>query len=251
MSTPRAFRPPAGNGYADRYAADYDRWFAKPGVTGATVQLLAGLADTGPVLELGVGTGRIAVPLAAHGFIVHGVEASAAMARRLREKPGGARVSVTLGDFTEVPAPGTYTLVYCVGGTFLELPDRSAQQRCFAAVAERLRPGGVFVVDAHVPEALVAAAASEVPETVVDRPGLRVLCHRSVDPATRTYHSHYLVREAGRTHHLDVRFHYLSVDELDELATAVGLHLTDRHGSWSGEPFTDSSAYHVSVYERP
>ncbi|EST36563.1 class I SAM-dependent methyltransferase [Streptomyces roseochromogenus] len=235
-------------GYTARYAADYDRWFAKPGVTGATVDTLAGLAGPGPVLELGIGTGRVALPLAERGLEVHGVDASEAMVRRLHAKPGGSRVPVTLGDFAEVPVSGTYSLVYAVGGTFFELPDRKAKERCLASVADHLAPGGTFVVDAHVPEALAVAAASGVPETIADCDDHLILCRRLIDPSAQTYHSHYLVHEADRTHHFRVRFHYVSPGELDYMAERAGLILMRRHGSWSGAPYTRHSTYHVSVY---
>ncbi|WP_424888946.1 class I SAM-dependent DNA methyltransferase [Streptomyces sp. XH2] len=235
-------------GYADRSAADYDRWFSKPGVTGATVNTLARLAGAGPVLELGIGTGRVALPLAGRGLGVHGIERSGAMIRQLRAKPGGDRISVTQGDFADVPVPGRFSLVYAAGGTFLELPDREAKQRCLDAVAARLTPGGVFAVDAHVPEALAVAAASGVPETVSATDDHLILCHRLIDPSTQTYHSHYLVHEADRTHHLRVRFHYVSPGELDLLAERAGLRLVRRQGAWEDGPFTRTSTYHVSVY---
>ncbi|MEV5378254.1 methyltransferase domain-containing protein [Streptomyces nondiastaticus] len=237
-------------GYADRNAADYDRWFSKPGVTGATVNTLARLAGAGPVLELGIGTGRVALPLAGRGLDVHGIERSGAMIRQLRAKPGGDRIAITQGDFADVPVPvpGRFSLVYAAGGTFLELPDREAKQRCLAAVAARLAPGGVFAVDAHVPEALAVAAASGVPETVSATDDHLILCHRLIDPSTQTYHSHYLVHEAHRTHHFRVRFHYVSPGELDLLAEQAGLRLVRRQGGWEDAPFTRTSTYHVSVY---
>ncbi|GGZ86686.1 methyltransferase [Streptomyces subrutilus] len=244
-------RPAAPTGrYSDDHAADYDRWFAKPGVTAATVDSLALLAGEGRVLELGVGTGRIALPLARRGFDVHGVEASQSMADRLRAKPGGESVRVTLGDFAEVPVEGVFSLVLVVGGTLFELPSHQDIQRCLTAAAEHLEAEGVLVLDAHVPEALAVAAASGVPEVVSESEDHLILCHRRIDPSTATYHSHYLVHEADRTHHLRVRFHYASPRELDLMAQRAGLRLRTRLGSWAGGPFTRDSAYHVSVYER-
>ncbi|MBW5480500.1 class I SAM-dependent methyltransferase [Streptomyces bambusae] len=238
----------ADAGYADRHAADYDRWFGKPGITGATVDTLAALAGPGPVLELGIGTGRVALPLAGRGLEVHGVDASEAMVRRLHAKPDGFRIPVTLGDFADVPVSGTYSLVYAAGGTFFELGDRKAKERCLASVAGHLAPGGAFVVDAHVPEALAVAAASGVPETVADCDDHLILCRRVIDASAQTYHSHYLVHEADRTRHFRVRFHYVSPGELDYMAERAGLRLMQRHGSWSREPYTRHSTYHVSVY---
>lgn len=236
--------------YADDHAADYDRWFAKPGITAATVDTLATLAGEGRVLELGVGTGRVALPLARRGFDVHGVEASEAMAARLRTKPGADGVRVTLGDFAEVPVKGPFSLIFAAGGTLFELPSREDLQRCLTAAADRLEPAGVLVLDAHVPEALAVAAASGVPEVVSETDEHLILCHRGIDPSTATYQSHYLIHEADRTRHLRVRFHYASPGELDLMADRAGLRLRTRLGSWAGGPFTRDSTYHVSVYER-
>ncbi|MFI7292217.1 class I SAM-dependent DNA methyltransferase [Streptomyces anulatus] len=240
---------PAGQ-YADDHAADYDRWFAKPGVTTATVDTLAELAGEGRILELGVGTGRIALPLARRGFDVHGIEASTAMAARLRAKPGGNNVHVTLGDFADVPVEGTFSLILVVGGTLFELASHESLQRCLIASADRLTPGGALVLDAHVPEALAVAAASGVPEVVSETDDHLILCHRRIDPSTATYQSHYLVHEGDRTRHLRVRFHYASPGELDLMAERAGCRLRTRLGSWTGEAFTRTSTYHVSVYER-
>ncbi|MEU6236005.1 class I SAM-dependent methyltransferase [Kitasatospora sp. NPDC047058] len=241
---------PAGPGYARRHAADYDRWFAESAATPATVATLACLAGPGPVLELGVGTGRIALPLARTGLDVHGIEASEAMLRQLRAKPGGTELPVVLGDFADVPVAGRFTLVYAAGGSFCELPDRDAQQRCLAGVAARLTPGGLLALDAHVPEALAVAAASGVPEVVSESDDHLVLCHRRIDHATQSCRSHYLVHEGGRTHHVRVRSRYASPGELDLMAEAAGLRLMARHGSWDKAPFTGDSTSHVSVYTR-
>ncbi|AZS83707.1 class I SAM-dependent DNA methyltransferase [Streptomyces griseoviridis] len=234
-------------GYAADFADDYDRWFGKPGITGATVDALAALAGHGPVLELGVGTGRVALPLRARGLAVHGVDGSEAMVRRLRAKPGGDEIPVTVGDFAEVPVDGSFSLVYLAGGTFAELPDQAAQVRCFGNAAARLAPGGLFVLDAHVPEALAAAG----PEIVAEGEDLLVLCHRRLDTAAQRYHSHYVVHEGGATRHLRVAFRYAGHGELDLMAAQAGLRLKERWGGWTGAPFTGDSAYHVSVYERP
>ncbi|MER0447922.1 class I SAM-dependent methyltransferase [Streptomyces sp. Edi4] len=235
-------------GYAFDFADDYDRWFAKPGITGATVESLAALAGHGPVLELGIGTGRVALPLAARGVEVHGVDGSEAMLRRLRAKPQGADIPVTVGDFADVPVDGSFSLAFLAGGTFCELPDQTAQARCFSNVAARLTPGGLFVLDAHVPEALAVATG---PEVVSEGDDHLVLCYRRLDPSAQRYRSHYVIHEDGRTRHLRVEFRYASHGELDLMAGQAGLRLKERWGSWSGAPFTRDSAYHVSVYERP
>ncbi|MFJ3217530.1 class I SAM-dependent DNA methyltransferase [Kitasatospora sp. NPDC086801] len=234
--------------YATEFADTYDRWFAKPGVSPATVNALAALAGAGPVLELGIGTGRLALPLKARGIDVHGIDGSEAMVRRLQAKPGGADIPVTIGDFAEVPVTGSFTLVYLGGGTFFELPDQAAQARCFANAAAHLAPGGLLVLDAHVPEALAAATG---PEVVAEGDDHLALCYRRLDPSTQRYRSHYVIHEDGRTRHLHVAFRYAGHGELDLMADQAGLRLKERWGTWAGAPFTRDSAYHVSVYERP
>ncbi|MEW1659187.1 class I SAM-dependent methyltransferase [Streptomyces sp. NPDC093707] len=234
--------------YATRFAARYDDWFGHAAPTEDTVALLAQLAGPGPVLELGPGTGRVALPLAARGLEVHGVEGSPEMAAELRSRPGGDRITLTMGDFTEVPVDGTYTLIYLASGTFFEIPSQDAQLRCFEAAARRLAPGGVFVFDALLPETLSApqSAAGWVLPTA---DGSLVVRHRQVDQATQRYASHYLITSEEQLHHVHVRFRYAGAGELDLMARLAGLRLRRRHGSWAGEPFRDGCAYHVSVYE--
>ncbi|AJT69976.1 hypothetical protein T261_8383 [Streptomyces lydicus] len=241
-------RPDPRPGYAVEFADDYDRWFGKPRTTGTTVAALAALAGEGPALELGIGTGRIALPLREHGIAVHGVEGSEAMVRRLQAKAGAAKIPVTIGDFADVPVTGTFTLVFLAGGTFFELPDQPSQTRCFASAAARLAPGGLFVFDAHVPEALAAATG---PDIVSEGDDHLVLRYRRLDPSAQRYHSHYVIQEDGGTRHLRVEFRYAGCGELDLMADQAGLRLKERWGDWGKAPFTRDSTYHVSVYERP
>ncbi|MFD6337329.1 class I SAM-dependent DNA methyltransferase [Streptomyces sp. NPDC060131] len=228
--------PAAETHYATVFADEYDRWFGKPRVSGTTVDTLAGLAGTGPVLELGVGTGRIALPLRARGIEVHGIDGSAAMVDRLRAKPGGDAVPVTLGDFSEVPVTGVFSLVYLAAGTFFELREQRAQERCFARVADRLGAGGAFVFDSHLPEAL--ARATGAPEVVSEGDDHLVLCHRSIDPSVQRYRSHYVIHAEGVTRHLRVEFRYAGPGELDLMARQAGLRLAERWGGWGREAFT-------------
>ncbi len=130
---------------ASRYAALWPELF-DPALIDRTVRFLAGLAAGGPALELGIGTGRIALPLAARGVEVHGIDTSAAMVERLRAKPGGDAIPVTMGDFADLPVEGSFPLVYVVFNTFFSLLTQDAQVRCFAAVADHLAPGGAFVL---------------------------------------------------------------------------------------------------------
>ncbi|GAA3184620.1 MULTISPECIES: class I SAM-dependent DNA methyltransferase [Streptomyces] len=242
--------PRPGSAYATDFAAFYDTWFDKPGITPVTVETLAELAaPSRTALELGIGTGRVALPLHRRGIHVHGVDASPEMVDRLRTKPGGTDIPVTLGDFAAAPVTGTYGLVYLVGGTFFELPTQQSQLDCLKAAARRLSPEGVVALDAHVPEAL-AVGAQRGPRTVDSGGEGLVQCHRRLDPSTQRYVSHYAITEGGHTRHLRVDFRYASAGELDLMAAASGLRLRTRWGAWDRRPFTRECTYHVSVYER-
>lgn len=240
--------------YTALFADRYDDWFAASN-TDSTVGFLAALAKEGPpgpLLELGSGTGRVALPLAALGLTIEGLDTSPDMTAQLHAKPGGSAIRVTLGDFSASPEPadtGRYALVYAAGGTFAELNTQEAQRRCLASAARRLRPGGRLVLDAHLPEALATRGNGTQP---VDTPGEGfVLRTRTLHPARQQYTSDYAVLDNGRMRHVRVSFRYFTPGELDLLAELAGLRLVRRTGGWSGRPLTDSSTHHVSVYELP
>lgn len=237
----------AGAGYASRFAQNYDAWFGQNPHTTDTVNLLAELAGAGPALELGIGTGRVAIPLRARGVDVHGVDTSAEMVARLRSKPGGEHIPVTIGDFSEVPADGRFSVIYLAAGSFFELPGQDDQLRCFRNAAARLAPGGVFVFDALLPEAICApeSAGKVVP---ADGDHL-VLRFRHADRTAQRYESHYVIVDADGTHHVRVRFRYAGQGELDLMAQLAGLRLRQRWGSWAATPLGPASTFHVSVYE--
>ena len=216
----------------------------------AAVAFLEQLAGPGPALELAIGTGRIALPLAARGIRVDGVDISPAMVDQLRAKPGGDQLSVTIGDFADVPVPGTYRLIFVVWNTLFNLLTQDDQVRCFENVAAHLTDDGSFVVEAFVPAFLyrlrndqyVDAEAIEVDEVRLD-----VLRH---DAATQMLEeSHVSLSRAGvRLNPVVQRYAWPS--ELDLMARIAGLRLKDRWGGWDREPFNSSSSAHVSVYGR-
>ena len=216
----------------------------------AAVAFLEHLAGPGPALELAIGTGRIALPLAARGIRVDGVDISPAMVDQLRAKPGGDQLSVTIGDFADVPVPGTYRLIFVVWNTLFNLLTQDDQVRCFENVAAHLAADGSFVVEALVPAFLyrlrnnqhVDAEAIEVDEVRLD-----VLRH---DAAMQMLEeSHVSLSQAGvRLHPVVQRYAWPS--ELDLMARIAGLRLKGRFGGWEREPFTSSSSAHVSVYGR-
>ena len=241
--------------YGDGFADIYDDWYAEPTDTDACVARLTELARGGPVLELGVGTGRLAIPMAAGGLSVTGVDASAAMLDRLRAKPGGERVRVVLGDMADPPvdltdAPGAtgFTLVLVAYNTFFNLTDPARQRRCLERVATLLGPGGSLVLEAFVPvDGEHRGGALDVRAVEVDR----VVLSASRHDADRQVVSgqHVELTEAGiRLRPWQVR--YLRPVQIDALAAEVGLELTGRWAGWDEESFDDTSPTHVSQYRR-
>jgi SAM-dependent methyltransferase len=229
-------------------AQHYDTWFGHFVDTDTIVEALAKVAGTGPALELGIGTGRVALPLARRGIDVHGIEASEAMAQQLATKPGGADIPVTIGDFSSTRVGASFSLVYVVAGTFCELQSQEGQIRCFVNAARHLAPRGMFVLDAHLPEALHRSQRSGMEVVSTDDRTL-ILRFRQVNLSTQHYESHYVIIEDGRVRYLRVPFRYVSPGELDVMARLAGLRLADRWGSWAGQPFTRDSSYQVSFYE--
>jgi SAM-dependent methyltransferase len=236
--------------YGDRIAEVYDSLYEEQLDTGAAVDALARLAAGGRVLELAIGTGRLAVPLAQRGIDVHGIDASDEMVARLRAKPAGADIAVTMGDFADVAVEGSFSLVYVVFNTLFALLTQDDQVRCFENVAARLGDGGRFVVEAFVPDVTRWNRGQRVGTTAVhlDRVDLEVSRHDAVEQ--RVDSQHVLVTRGG-TELYPVSLRYAFPSELDLMARPAGLELVDRWGGWSGEPFTSASTSHVSLYGRP
>jgi SAM-dependent methyltransferase len=216
----------------------------------AAVAFLAALAGGGPALELAIGAGRIALPLAARGIRVDGIDISPAMVAQLRSKPGGDAISVTMGDFADVPVTGNYRLIYVVWNTLFNLLSQEEQVRCFENVARRLTDGGSFVVEAYVPAFLYRLRDNQhvdAEAVLVDEVRLDVLRH---DPAAQKIEeSHVSLSNAGVR--LDpVVQRYAWPSELDLMARIAGMRLANRWGGWKREPFDSASKLHVSVYGR-
>jgi SAM-dependent methyltransferase len=216
----------------------------------AAVAFLEELAGGGPALELGIGTGRIALPLAARGIRVDGVDISPAMVAQLRARPGGAGLSVTVGDFADVPVAGTYRLVFVVFNTLFNLLTQEDQVRCFENVARHLADDGSFVVEAYVPAFLLRLHNDQYVDAeavLVDEVRLDVLRH---DLATQMIEeSHVSLSPAGVRLNPVVQ-RYAWPGELDLMARIAGLRLKHRWEGWNREPFRSSSATHISVYGR-
>lgn len=237
--------------YGDRIAGVYDQWFGLPTDTDQAVEFLAGMAGTGPVLELGIGTGRIALPLADRGIEVHGVDASEEMVARLREKPGGDRITVAIGDFADAGqlAEGVFSLIFVVFNTFFGLLTQDDQLRCFQGVAQRLAEDGAFVMQAFVPDVSRFDRGQRVEAMDVGTDIVHLEASRYSADSQRVDSQHIVVEE-GRIRMFPVSLRFSYPAELDLMARLAGLRLRERWGGWDRRPFDSSSQQHISVWER-
>ena len=243
---------PDEDGYFDeRVAARYDESSADmfdPAVVDPVVDLLVELAGSGCALELGIGTGRIALPLAQRGVPVHGIELSKAMVARLRAKPGGDDIPVAIGDFATTTVDGTFSLAYLVFNTIGNLTTQAAQVACFRNVAAHLEPGGRFLVEVGVPalQRLPPGETFRVFHVSETKWGFD-----EYDVATQALTSHHLEVVEGRLERFSVPFRYVWPAELDLMAELAGMSIRERWSGWKREPFTSDSREHVSVWEKP
>jgi SAM-dependent methyltransferase len=240
------------DGYFDeRVAARYDESSAEmfdPAVVEPAVDLLFELARGGHALELGIGTGRIAVPLAQRGVPVHGIDLSKAMVARLRAKPGGEDIGVTIGDFATTTVDGTFSVAYLVFNTIMNLTTQGAQAACFGNVAAHLEPGGCFVIEVGVPglQRLPPGETFQAFHVTETRWGID-----EYDVARQGLISHHFVMIDGSLERFSVPFRYAWPAELDLMAQLAGMRLRERWSGWKREPFTSDSRKHVSVWEKP
>ena len=240
------------DGYFDEpVAARYDESSAEMFEAAAVepvVDFLAELAGDGRALELGIGTGRIALPLAMQGVEVAGIELSEAMVKRLRAKPGGDGIAVTIGDFSTATVAGSFALAYVVYNTIENLATQAAQVACFRNAAAHLEPGGCFVVEVGIPD------LQRLPPGETIRPFEVSERHWGIDEydiANQGLVSHHLSFEDARVERVSVPFRYVWPAELDLMAQLAGMSLRDRWGGWQREPFTSESRKHVSIWEKP
>jgi SAM-dependent methyltransferase len=231
--------------FAGEIAARYDRSTDAefdPENIAATVDFLAELAGDGTALELGIGTGRVALPLVERGVSVAGIDLSPDMVAQLRRKPGGEAIPVAIGDFATTRVDGTFSLAYLVFNTIGNLTTQDAQVACFRNVAAHLEPGGCFVIELgmRVPELLSVFDLSDT-HVGVDE----------YDPATQRLVSHHFSLVEGRWERVSMPFRSVSPGELDLMARLAGLELRERWSGWKREPFTGESTKHVSVWQKP
>lgn len=236
--------------YGERIADIYDDLYEGILDTESTVEYLAKLAGNGPVLELAVGTGRVALPLAERGIEVHGIDSSEAMVQRLRAKPGGDSIQVTMGDFAQVGVKGRYSLIFVVFNTLFALASQDQQVRCFQNVAQHLEDEGYFVVEVFVPDMSRFERGQRVSadRVEVDRVVLETTLH---DPVGQRATSQQMIIGESGIRLVPVHIRYAYPSELDLMARLAGLRLKERFAGWQGEYFTAESVRHVSVYEKP
>ena len=240
------------DGYFDeRVAARYDESSSEmfdSAVVDPAVDFLVELAGRGRALELGIGTGRIALPLSQRGVPVHGIDMSKAMVARLRAKPGGEDIDVTIGDFATTTVEGTFSVAYLVFNTIMNLTSQAEQVACFRNVAAHLDPGGCFVIEVSVP------ALQQLP------PGETLLANYvsetswgfdEFDVANQGLISHHFRIVDGQVERNSVPFRYTWPAELDLMAEHGGMRLRERWSGWKREPFGSDSRKHVSVWEKP
>jgi len=229
--------------FDERYAYQSDAAVVEP-----MVAFLADLATDGTAFELGIGTGRIALPLAERGVPVHGIDLSEAMVARLRAKPGGERIGVTIGDFATATVEGTFRVAYLVANTIMNLTTQDEQVACFQATAAHLEPGGCFVIEVLVP------GLRRLPPGERFQPFDMSPTHLGFDEydvARQGLVSHHYWIGEGTIEVLSPPFRYVWPSELDLMARLAGMSLRERWSSWTREPFTSESTKHVSVWEKP
>jgi SAM-dependent methyltransferase len=239
------------DGYFDeRVAARYDESGAEmfgAAVVDPAVDLLVEIAGSGHALELGIGTGRIALPLSRRGVPVHGIDLSRAMVARLRAKPGGAEIGVTIGDFAAATVDGTFSLAYLVFNTIMNLTTQAAQVACFRNVAAHLEPGGCFVIEVGVPELRRLPPGETIHAFHVSETRWGI---DEYNVANQGLTSHHFEIVDGRAERFSAPFRYVWPSELDLMAQLAGMSLRERWGGWKREPFTSDSGKHVSVWEK-
>lgn len=232
--------------YGERVAGVYDEWYAD--LDAHAIDALTELAHGGRALELGVGTGRVALPLSAKNVEVHGIDASASMVARLREKAGGGRVTVTQGNFAEVAVEGTFALIYIVFNTFFMLVSQEDQVQCFRNVAQHLAPDGCFVLEAFVPDLsrFTGGQVNWATKVTADEVLLDVGQH---DAAAQRVMGQKIVITEGNVRLYPAQIRYCYPSELDLMAQLAGLRLRERWSNWKREPFNSDSGHHISIYE--
>jgi SAM-dependent methyltransferase len=238
------------NYFGERVAERYDETSADmfdPAKVDPVVEFLAELASDGSALELGIGTGRIALPLAQRGIRVHGIDLSEAMVARLRAKSGSDQIDVTIGDFATTKVEGRFSVAYLVFNTIMNLTSQDEQVACFQNVAAHLRPGGCFVIEVGIPDLQRLPLGETVRAFTVTSERLGF---DEYDIAAQRLISHHYWIEDGKLEAFAAPFRYVWPAELDLMARLAGMSLRERWSGWNREPFSSDSREHVSVWEK-
>lgn len=238
--------------FDEQIAEHYDESSApmyRPEVLLPAVDFLAALAGDGAALELGVGTGRLALPLSARGVRVHGVDISEPMLERLRRKPGSEAIGLTAGDFATTRVAGSFRLAYLVSNTITNLTTQDEQVACFRNAAAHLEPGGCFVIEVFVPALRRLPPGERVRAFDVGRTHLGF--DEYTDLAGQILYSHHYWTQGGQLRSHSAPYRYVWPSELDLMARLAGLTLRERWATWARAPFTDESPSHVSVWQKP
>jgi methyltransferase family protein len=236
--------------FGERVAAVYDEHSAvmfEPAVVEPAVETLAELAAGGAALEFAIGTGRIALPLAARGTKVAGIDSSEAMLARLTEKPGAEDIEAVAGDMAATSVDGDFSLVYLVFNTIFNLTTQDGQVACFENAAAHLPSGGRFVIEARVPELQRLPLGQSVLPWRADPDGMSFYVYDVVEQRLSGRHFSFA---DGRVEPSPIEMRYAWPAELDLMARIAGMRLEHRWAGWRREPFTALSPAHVSVYEK-
>lgn len=231
--------------YGERYAEVYDEWFGA--YEEDTISTLAEMAGGGRALELGIGTGRVALPLLAKGVEVHGIDSSPAMVAKLRAKPDGEKIPVAVGDFADVSVEGEFSLIYVVLNTFTVLLTQEEQVRCFANAARHLAPGGLFLVEAFVPDLNLFRERQTIRVSRVTTE-LASLHVAKLDLVSQRVTGQQVAITDGGVHLYPIQIRYAWPSEIDLMARLAGMRLRHRWGNWRREDFTSQSDKHISGY---
>jgi len=231
--------------YGESIAEIYDQWYAEFDPT--TISTLVDLAHGGRALELGIGTGRIAIPLHQAGIEVHGIDASQTMLTELRNKPNSENILVTLADFADVDVEGQFDLIYVVFNTFFALPTQDEQIRCFNNVANHLSPNGFFLIRAFIPDMARYVDNQTVRTVAIGDDGFRLEATQ-IDPLLQQINSQLIYFSAEGMRMYPVKIRYAWPSELDLMAKLAGLSLQHRWGNWRKDDLTIEDGKHISVY---
>jgi len=236
--------------YGEGFADVYDDWYSDVSDIKATVEKISELAGNGTVLELGVGTGRLAIPLAAAGTAVVGIDSSAAMLEHLGAKPGSELVTAVLADMADPPFDRhTFTVAFAAFNTFFNLSTAEEQSACVEHLAEVIEPGGALAIEGFLPPAEgLAEGGTSVREVALDSVVLTVSKH---DPLTQCIVGQHIEIASSGIKMRPWMLRYLTPPQLDELVERAGFALESRHSGWRGEPFDPSGDVHVSIYRLP